>query len=664
MKHKNAWHGERRASWKEAVDDQIYGSVIAKRFRRFINWLYSFLINGFFGKIFTAYSAEESLFYESRLVRAFSNAETSRRIAKGVRTTVSQAFEKSRILTATSHFFATLIHLPLKIYSAMLLATGVCGLIVYFIKIYVMEVGQADLTVILTCGVYLIVSLFGIASRETFAEAAMKSRIMNVLLFVWLGLPRDSFMLGKEVSPRRSGAFGVLGVILGGLVYFVHPISFALVALVLIGVCLVFSFPEIGVLGLIALVPLSAFFSHPSVVLFGAVLVTGIGYCVKLMRGKRVVKLGLLDFTVLAFAVILLLGGLFSAGGQSSFASAALYFVLIMGYFLAVNLIRTREWVYRCVSALLLFSVISAGFGIFQIFTGSMESAWLDAELFSDIRVRITSTFDNPNVYAAYLLLALPFVPAIMLKKEAPKSRIPMLLCFLLLTACLVETWSRGAWLGAIAAMLLFFLIYSRRSVAYILIGGALLPTVSLLFPDAVVNRFLSIGSASDSSAVYRISAWRGVAGMLRENWLGGIGFGESAFSAVYPTFSYAGVEGIHHTHNLYLQILSETGIAGLLTLIFVIILFTQNVFEYAYKMRNQGETVIAIAGLVAVISSLIMGLTDYIWYSPRLFLMFWLVVGLVNAYIRVGLAELGRFGGDNANSLYAVEVDLNVDNL
>ena len=89
-----------------------------------------------------------------------------------------------------------------------------------------------------------------------------------------------------------------------------------------------------------------------------------------------------------------------------------------------------------------------------------------------------------------------------------------------------------------------------------------------------------------------------------------------------------------------------------------------QNVFEFVYKMRNQGEAVVAIAGFVGILASLIMGLTDYIWYSPRLFLMFWLVMGLVNAYIRIGLAEISRSSNYSADSLYAVNFDLNVDNL
>ena len=663
MKHEGKLSSATRADWKKKLDEKIYSSVIAKRFRRFANWLYSLLINGFFGKIFTAYSAEEELFFHSRIVRAFSNGKRSRRVAADVRSGMARAFENSRILTALSNLSASLIHRKLKTYGAFLLSLGAYGIVSYIIRVYVFVRGGEDFSIVLTCFVFLLLAFPMMASRETFAAAAQKSRIMSVLLFEWLGIPRDSFVT-ERVFPKRYSFVTALGMIFGALTYFVHPIYYVLIAFLLLSIALVFSYPEIGVLGLIALVPLSALFSHPSAALFGAVIVTGAGYCIKLMRGKRVAKLNLVDFAILAFAFIVLLGGVFSAGGSASFVSAALYFALIMGYFLTVNLIRTKEWIRRCIATFLLFASLSAVLGVMQIFTGSMDASWLDTERFADIGVRITATFDNPNVYATYLLLALPFVPAMFLRKEPSARKVPLTICLVLFTVCLVETWSRGAWLGALAALVLFFLIYSRRSLPYLLVGGALLPVGTLLLPDSIISRFVSIGSASDSSSIYRISAWRGVGRMLGENWLGGIGVGEAAFSAVYPAFSYAGIEGIRHTHNLYLQILSETGIAGLAVFVIVIVLFVQNCFEYIYKMRNQGETLVVVAGLVAVVASLIMGLTDHIWYNYRVFLMFWMIIGLVNAYIRIGLAEFSRSNDYATNTLYSVNFDLNVDNL
>lgn len=662
MKREGRLHPENRVEWKENLNEKVYNSVIAKRFRRFINWLYSLLINGFFAKIFTAYSAEEELFMNSRFMQALGKENRKNGIATKVKLSMARTFEQSRILTSLGALTASLIHRKLKTYGAFLLSLGAYGTVTYLVREYVLARGNGKVSDLVTCIILLLMAFPLMMSKETLASALLKSRLLRAFLFDGLGLPKDHFTR-TESFPKRYSAVTAAGMILGALTYFISPSYYVYAAVLLIAVALVLSYPELGVLAMIGLVPMASLFARPSLILLASVLVTLVSYFVKLIRGKRVFRLGLVDFAVLIFAVILLLGGVGSAGGLESMKSAVLSATLLIGYFLAVNLIRTREWVQRCLVAFLLCASVSGLIGFVQIFTGSLETSWLDTEMFSNISVRITSTFDNPNVYATYLLLAIPFALAFMIEKS-DKSKTLRVLCFLLLAICMVETWSRGAWLGILIALVLFFLVYTRRSVAYLMLGGALLPLASIAIPDSVISRFLSIGSASDSSATYRISAWRGVGRMLRENWFGGIGVGEAAFSAVYPAFSYAGIQAIRHTHNLYLQILSETGVVGLIVFLLIVILFMQNCFEYMYRMRKGTENGIVVAGLASVVAVLIMGLTDYVWYNYRVFLMFWIVIGIVNAYIRIGNEEKHRYAVYESSSRYAVNFDFNVDNL
>lgn len=666
MKRKGRLPSIDRSEWSETleeIDEKIYSSFIAKRFRRFINWLYSLLINGFFGKLFTAYSAEDELFMNSRFMRALRSGNRLRRLADRVKLRMARLFEGSRLLSSFNGLFSSLIHRSLRTYGAFFLAFGVYCLLSFLAKGYVLfrEVdGVADYVV---CGGILLTSVPLLMTKGTLADAVMKSFLMQRLLFEGFGIPRDTFTR-VETYPKRYAEVSVAGIVLGILTAFVKPTYFVVLFFVLIVGLLIFSFPEIGILALIALVPFSSLLARPSLAILVVLAVTLVSYSIKLMRGKRVLKLRLIDFSILLFTIIRLLGGLVSAGGVASLKSALLYTALTLGYFLVANLIRTREWVNRCVLTFVIFGCAAAVIGLVQIFTGTLEASWLDTAQFADIGTRITATFDNPNVFATYLLLLIPFSLALLLRGGSFRRVMLCVIAFALLALCMVETWSRGAWLGILVAILLFFPIYSRRSVPYLLLGGASVPYLSLLLPNSVVTRFLSIGGAADSSATYRISAWNGVARMLREHWLGGIGVGEAAFSAVYPVFSYAGIQGIRHTHNLYLQIMSEVGVAGAIAFIFVIVLFVQMCFGYIYRMRNEAETSTVIAGLVAVIGVLIMGLTDYVWYSYRVFLMFWMVIGLVSAYIRIGEDQMTRFAFVEKNTDFAVDFDLNVDNL
>ena len=663
MKRKNLFRAIDFAGWRSFWDEKLYTSVIAKRFRKMINWLYSHMINGFFGKIFTAYSAEERVFESGVVGRLCGNRNKSGTKATGVRLSMSRIFERSVILVTLGQLFSSLIHRKLKTYGAFFMSIGAYGIVAYLIREFVFAHSGGNSADLVLCVSLFLLSLPMMMSKETFASAAMKSRIMSALLFNGLGLPKDSFVKTEDL-PNRYSLVTLLGMILGGLTYFISPVVYLAIAAIILAGSLILTYPEVGILALFALVPLSALLPYSSEILFAVLLVTTGSYIVKLIRGKRGFHLRLMDFAVLLFMLVQLLGGLVSTGGVRSLRASVFYCVLMMGYFLVVNLIRTGEWVKRCTVTTLLCGSASALFGVVQIFTGTSDASWLDVEAFSNIETRITATFDNPNVYAAYLLLVIPFALAFFVRKEegAPKFRYG--LCLLLLVVCMVETWSRGAWLGILISIVLFFLIYTRRSLPFVLAGGVLLPLSSFVLSDNVIERFVSIGSASDSSSLYRIAAWRGVGRMLKENWFAGIGFGEAAFSAVYPTFSYAGIESICHTHNLYLQIISETGIVGIILFALVVILFIQNCFESIYRRRNAAASALVIAGMTAVIAILIMGLTDYVWYNARVFLMFWLVMGITNAGIRIGEEELKRSLAAREHSPQYVNLDLNVDNL
>ena len=162
-----------------------------------------------------------------------------------------------------------------------------------------------------------------------------------------------------------------------------------------------------------------------------------------------------------------------------------------------------------------------------------------------------------------------------------------MLLAFFVgaaIVVCTVFTWSRGSWIAIIISSIMFFLMYSRK--AFRIFGAALLviPALPLILPDTVMNRFLSIANLSDSSISYRLYTWEGTMSAVEDNLLGGIGFGNEAFRAVYPRYAYAGIEAAEHSHSLYLQLLLALGIIGILVFAIILFLCFQNFREKALE--------------------------------------------------------------------------------
>ena len=224
----------------------------------------------------------------------------------------------------------------------------------------------------------------------------------------------------------------------------------------------------------------------------------------------------------------------------------------------------------------------------------------------------------------------------------------------------LIFTWSRGAWLGLMIGGLIFLLLYSRHTISALLFCCLGIPFLPFVIPESILLRLSSIGNLADSSTSYRVSIWKAAFGMARDFFTTGIGVGESAFRQVYPLYSLSGIEAAPHSHNLYLQIQIELGIVGLLLFLGVLILFAQCCFDYNVTAADRETRIMSIGCFSGLIAALAQGMTDYIWYNYRVFFVFWLVLALASAYVRVGRSEATR---DNAGSVaYADATRASID--
>lgn len=631
---------------------------------RVTTWFYALLINGFFGRIFTAYSDVENLFEKSLTYRKLNEMALFQKFRKNLKLGVSKAFENSKIITFVIDWLSKVLKCRLKEYGAAFSVTGTVGLLVYTLEGGSFYVFFREISCIISCVAFVAVGLAFLMSRKTLSEALYESHIMSELLFEGFGIQKEFFT--SEKSENRGYLIPVLlGLVFGALSYFVNPMYYALALAIALAAILIIIFPEIGILALIAIIPLAVYLPHPTVSLFAVTTFTAVSYLIKLIRGKRMARFRLIDITIMCFLVVRLLSGVFSAGGKESFYQAVLACGLMLAYFLGVNLIRNKEWLKRAVITFVMFSVFTLIIGVFQIFVGGFESGWLDSAEFSDISVRITSTFENPNNYAAYMLLFIPFVISGILESKTTKSFASYSLVIIISLICMVQTWSRGAWLGLCVSLVVFFLIYSRKSLPYVFAGGMIgVLGVSFLAPD-ISRRFLSIGDFSESSVSYRLSAWKGIYRMLNSyNWFAGIGFGEASFSAVYPMFAYSGASAVRHAHSLYLQIVSETGIPGLVLFLIIIILFMQNCFEYLYRIKNSEGRTATVAGISAIAGFLVMGIADHVWYNSRVHLAFWIVIAMVNANIRISFAEHNRISDNEKSNVYSANLEINPESI
>lgn len=279
------------------------------------------------------------------------------------------------------------------------------------------------------------------------------------------------------------------------------------------------------------------------------------------------------------------------------------------------------------VAGVLLAGMVQVGIGVYQFFGGSGAAhLWiLDFRYF-----RAFGSFGQPNPFGAFMGLTLPLAlgaayglalhalrqynidkvlwesqeshnspssgnlhthrrhfPAMMALNRAliVGYLLPLagaLIAGGVLALGLAVSWSRGAWIGFGAALVVMLTFAPKRRIVglglgALLIGGGVLALVTGLAPQSIVARFSDFAqdltgfgdvrgqviSDANYAVLERFAHWQAALWMAADSPFTGIGFG--AYETAYPRYPLMNWPfALGHAHNYYLNMLAETGIIGL----------------------------------------------------------------------------------------------------
>ncbi len=601
------------------------GSAIARGLNRLADCVYKKGQSGAIGGALTAYDAENGKLHSG----LFSAVAEKLSFSKKLKHTLARKTEQSMLVYAGESFFRRLAGLSMRFYGVLFACFGFAGAAMAIFKASLEDVFVLPSIPIFCCALIFACGLCALASGGVMAEELLENRLMSFIIFGIIGARRSAFEEVDRVKGSKLLA-AVIGLVLG-LATYVVPSYFLIGAF--IGIIILYAILIIPEFGVVSTIFALSFF--PTMVLVAMVSYTFLCYVLKFSRGKRTFRFSLIDGAVLVFMVFMALGGIVSVGGTESLKPALVYCCFMMGYFLVANLIRSEMWMKRSLYALLSSAAIVALYGIFENFFGTAITIWQDEDMFGDIAGRVISTFGNPNVLGEYLLMVTPFALAMIIVSKKNTGRFAGLFVYAVCCLCLVYTWSRGAWLGFIFEMALFLLVSTSKSLVLAFLGIASVPFAPLVLPSNIINRITSIGNMGDSSTSYRVYIWNAAVRMAKNFGLSGIGVGSEAFSKVYIKYSLSGIEKAPHAHNLFLQTWIELGLPGLLVFLAVIVILIQCSFTFFKKSMDgkmKSGKYLSLAGFCGIMGVLLQGLTDYIWYNYRVYLMFWIVIGLTVA--------------------------------
>ncbi|MBF2089104.1 MAG: putative bicarbonate transporter, IctB family [Synechococcales cyanobacterium K44_A2020_017] len=319
------------------------------------------------------------------------------------------------------------------------------------------------------------------------------------------------------------------------------------------------------------------------------------------------------------------------------------------------RLLRSPQMRSILISIYLHVSLLVSVAGIRQfIFGADALATWVDVESSLAGTTRVYSYLGNPNLLASYLM------PAVMLSAAAifawqrwlPKALASMM--FVVHTACLVLTFSRGGWIGLVVGGFIFVLLlvhwYSIHlprfwriwSIPIVLGLSAGFVVVAVMAVEPLRDRVASMFvGREDSSNNFRINVWMSVIEMIKDRPILGIGPGNSAFNRIYPFYQQPGYTALS-AYSIVLEVAAETGLIGLTCMVWLLLVTFHQGWTQLQRLRNlshiQGFWLMgAIATMMGMLAH---GVVDTVWYRPQVSTLWWGMVALVASYYVLPRAE------------------------
>jgi putative inorganic carbon (HCO3(-)) transporter len=329
----------------------------------------------------------------------------------------------------------------------------------------------------------------------------------------------------------------------------------------------------------------------------------------------------------------------------SDLVTLTLYLLLFVLCARVLRISRLRTWL---ITLYLHISLIVSVYGIRQWFFGAKALAtWVDPESSLAKTTRVYSYLGNPNLLAGYLIPAVVLSLVAIFAWQGWIRKALALTMFVVNTACLVLTFSRGGWIGLVvgllAAMALLVYWWSVEMPPFwrtwslpIIVGGLIgVLVLAVIFVEPVRLRVFSIfADRQDSSNNFRRNVWDAVFEMIRDRPIIGIGPGHNSFNKVYPLYQRPRYTALS-AYSIFLETAVETGFLGLACFLWLIIVILNTAFMQMRRFLNlrSKDGFWLIGAIATLLGMLAHGTVDTVWYRPEVNTLWWLMAALVASY-------------------------------
>jgi len=237
---------------------------------------------------------------------------------------------------------------------------------------------------------------------------------------------------------------------------------------------------------------------------------------------------------------------------------------------------------------------------------------------------RAFGSFESPNYLAMFIVPSAILALGLNQKVKTQNQKILkwiFYLSYILPLSALAFSRSRAGFIALIGAALVYSTVMIYRSIrnkSY----SAVFIVLSIILYSLFLLLFYHYGLRPGSDAI-RFEIYGYAINLVKENWLWGIGAGN--FQAMIKTFDLSsnfityGLPNALHPHNLYLALILNFGLLGLISFLGLSILAMYRLL----KIRSVGAALI-LASLTAI---LIHGVFDTTYFKNDLSAIYWLII-------------------------------------
>jgi O-antigen ligase len=291
-----------------------------------------------------------------------------------------------------------------------------------------------------------------------------------------------------------------------------------------------------------------------------------------------------------------------------------IYFFLARAWLREQTLRRIAIWAF--VGGATLVSLLAIG----QVATGQGVVA------VEGVR-RALGTYAHPNALALFLLRAGTFIMAYLALGATPRRIRTGWFPPLLIVVAIFLTFSRGALVGLVLAIILIGIVIGLRRATPALLATTVI-VVALL---ALVGAGLTILREGSGSVGLRRMIWASTLAMIRDNPVFGVGLDQFYYQYAprYVDPAAWGERFTSHPHNLFLDFWIRLGIMGFAWIVWTLSTLA-TVAARGWRARNGEGRRLLFAATIAAVAATVHGLVDNFYFLIDLAFIWWFLLALI----------------------------------